>query len=91
MAAANLETSIHFLIHVKLYVFEKPYSLRYAREERITRTNIKLERRDDIIIKDIRGREQEYCLEKNGFAVSKLGYRYSYLKSERLTGLASIY
>ncbi|CAO1596776.1 hypothetical protein XANCAGTX0491_000607 [Xanthoria calcicola] len=74
----DLQASIHFLAQSELYHTEKPYALRYTGENEIAQTNIKLEKHDDIPIHDIRGREREFSLEKNGFTISKMSSRMFY-------------
>lgn len=74
----DLQASIHFLAQSELYHTEKPYALRYTGEKEIAQTNIQLEKHDDIPIHDIRGRERDFSLEKNGFTISKMSSRMFY-------------
>lgn len=74
----HVQASIHFLAHNELYLTEQPYSLRYTGEDRIARTNIVLDRHDDILIHDIRGRESDFSLGKNGFTISQMYSRMQY-------------
>lgn len=78
MVMEDLQASVHFLARSEVYRSEKPYSLRYTGEELIPRTNIKLDKHDDIRIHDIRGREYEFSLEEHGFMVSKFESRMLY-------------
>ena len=80
-------TSMYFLTRNDLFVTEKPYAFRFALEDHdkpadIPQTNMKMERKDNIIIKDIRGEEKQFTLEKNGFEVlshtSRIGYEDFY-------------
>ncbi|EED16519.1 CmcJ-like methyltransferase, putative [Talaromyces stipitatus ATCC 10500] len=72
--ASHVSTSMYFLASNELFKSEKPYAFRFTLAEHglpssIPQTNMKMERRDDIIIDDIRGNEKMYTLEKNGFEV----------------------
>lgn len=65
---------MYFLTHNDLFMAEKPYAFRFALKDHdisanIPQTNMKMERKEDIIIKDIRGHEKQYSLEKTGFEV----------------------
>lgn len=70
----QVSTSMYFLTRNDLFTTEKPYAFRFALTDHdmsanIPQTNMKMERKDDIIIKDIRGHEKQFTLEKNGFEV----------------------
>ena len=87
----DVRASIYFLARRKLYHTEQPYSLRYTGEEQISRTNIELDRRDDIRVCDIRGREGDYSLERNGFAISRIDSRMHYQDFEDPEQVVSVY
>ena len=78
MTVEHVQASIHFLAHSEVYRTEKPYSLRYTGEEAVARTNIELDKYDDIPIHDIRGYERRFSLEENGFTISTLSSRMLY-------------
>lgn len=61
-----------FLARDALYNHEKPYRLRYAPEEGIPTTNLRHEKQTPIKISNMRGQEQNFSFEKNGFAVLKM-------------------
>ena len=63
---------MHFLTRDKLYEHEKPYQLQYAAAEGIPKSNFRLEKQESIKVNSLRGREQEFSFEKNGFAVLKI-------------------
>ncbi len=70
---------MHFLAPLDLYKGEKPYSLRFEPDETdIPKTNVKLERHDDVYIEDIRGHEQELSLASDGFAIMKIHTSLTY-------------
>lgn len=75
---AVVETSMSFLARDALYDHEKPYRLRYAAEEGIPTTNLRHEKYNPIKINNIRGREQNFSFERNGFAVLKMDEEMSY-------------
>ena len=87
----DLKASIYFLVHSDVYRTEKPYSLRYTGEEQLARTNIELDKHDDIPIHDIRGREREFSLEEHGFTISKLRSRMLYRDFSDLEQVIAIY
>ncbi|KAL8805665.1 MAG: hypothetical protein Q9182_001809 [Xanthomendoza sp. 2 TL-2023] len=69
---AAVETSMHFLRRDELYKSEKPYQLKYAAAEGIPITNFRLEKQEPIKINSLRGCEQYFSFDKNGFTVMKL-------------------
>ena len=75
---AVVETSMHFLARDKLYEHEKPYQLKYEAENGIPRSNLRLEKHEPIKISSIRGRERQFSMEDNGFAVLKLDREIPY-------------
>ena len=75
---ATVETSMHFLTRDIMYEKEKPFQLKYAAEVGIPKTNFRLEKQDPITISNIRGREQQFSFQRNGFAVLKLDEVISY-------------
>lgn len=69
-----VSTSMYFLTHNELFMTEKPYAFRFALTDHdipanIPQTNMKMECKENIIIKDIRGHEKQFSLEKTGFEV----------------------
>ena len=75
---AVVETSMHFLARDKLYENEKPYSLKYVAAEGIPTSNIRVEKHEAIKVNSIRGQEQQFSLERNGFAVLKMDEEVPY-------------
>ena len=75
---AVVETSMHFLTRDKLYENEKPYSLKYVAAEGIPTSNIRVEKHEAIKVNSIRGQEQQFSLERNGFAVLKMDEEVPY-------------
>ncbi|KAL8677842.1 MAG: hypothetical protein Q9186_005754 [Xanthomendoza sp. 1 TL-2023] len=69
---AMVETSMQFLTRDKLYEKEKPYHLKYAPAEGIPISNFQLEKHEPIKINSLRGREQDFSFDKNGFTVLKI-------------------
>lgn len=69
---AAVETSIHFLKRDKAYDHEKPYQLKYTAAEGVPTTNIRLERQEPVQIRSMRGQEQQFSFENNGFTVLKM-------------------
>ena len=75
---AVVESSIHFLTRDKVYEHEKPYQLKYVAAKGVPTTNIRLEKQEPVQINSIRGQEQQFSLEKNGFTVLKMDEEIPY-------------
>lgn len=67
----DLITSIDFLANIPLYDTEKPYAVLVSvhDHENTVTNNLVFEKHDGIKVTDIRGREDEFTLEKAGFQV----------------------
>lgn len=68
----DLWTSIEHLADLELYKTEKPYAVILRQcdwNESIVTNNLKFEIFDDIVVKDVRGREKEFTLDTNGFTI----------------------
>jgi hypothetical protein len=72
MAAGDVLTDLIFLKPDSKYMHEKPYRLRYDPGDAIPRTNCETDVQRDITIRDIRGKEADYTLNRNGFQVVRL-------------------
>jgi hypothetical protein len=68
----DIITELVFLQRDEKHKAEKPYKLQYDPGEDIPRWNCQNEAQSGIRVHDIRGREKEFGLEKQGFAVFKL-------------------
>ena len=75
---AVVQTSMNFLSRDPLYDHEKPYRLRYAPEDGMPITNLRHEKHNPIKISNIRGQEQNFSFERNGFAVLKMDEEMPY-------------
>ena len=75
---AVVETSIHFLARDDLYEREKPYQIKFDVAEGIPTTNYTHVKQEHFKINNIRGREEQFSFEKNGFTVLKLDEDVSY-------------
>ncbi|KAL8772707.1 MAG: hypothetical protein Q9194_004531 [Teloschistes cf. exilis] len=84
---AEVETSIHFLTRDRTYEHEKPYQLKYTAAEGIPTTNIRLEKQAPIRISSMRGQEQQFSFEKNGFTVLKMNKEIPYVEFNDLAGV----
>ncbi|KAH7396720.1 putative CmcJ-like methyltransferase [Phaeosphaeria sp. MPI-PUGE-AT-0046c] len=72
MEAGDVLTDLIFLKPDPKYAHEKPYRLRYDPGEAIPRTNCETKVQKNVTIHDIRGKEAEYTLHRNGFQVARL-------------------
>jgi len=65
-------TSVCCLDRLELYKKEKPYEMRFYPPGDFPRKNLQISKYHNIQVEDVRGREQELSLEKNGFVVMGL-------------------
>jgi hypothetical protein len=73
-----LQTSMYFLAANDLYLRQKPYSLRFEPKQPFLQSNIRTEKHEDIVIEDIRGRENDFDFNANGFAVMPFTSQMAY-------------
>jgi hypothetical protein len=73
----TITASMNFLLRDSLYEEERPYLLIFEPPVGFPKQNIKLEKQTSLKIEDIRGREQQFSLGKNGFQITKIGSRMS--------------
>lgn len=74
---ARARTTINFIQRDELYLEEKPYLLTYEAPQGFPRTNIKLDERV-VAVEDIRGHENEFTINKNGFTIMQVNTKLSY-------------
>lgn len=65
-------TDLIFLKRDSKFLSEKPYRLRYDPGAEIPRTNCETQVQTDVLVRDIRGSESKYTLDRNGFQVLRL-------------------
>ncbi|KAF2133131.1 hypothetical protein P153DRAFT_353543 [Dothidotthia symphoricarpi CBS 119687] len=70
--AGDVLTDLIFLKPDPKYLHEKPYRLRYDPGGTIPRTNCETHVQRNVTVHDIRGREAEYTLDRNGFQIVNL-------------------
>jgi hypothetical protein len=73
----DIVTNLVFLHKDEKHKTEKPYKLQYDPGEDIPRWNCENESQSGIRIHDIRGKEDQFTLEKQGFAVYNLHSKLS--------------
>lgn len=69
---------MQFLAKDALYESEKPYKFKYAADVGIPTSNLRYQKQEPIKISSIRGRERDFTIEKNGFAVLRICRDVSY-------------
>ena len=69
---AVVETSLNFLKRDELYNHEKPYQLGYAPPEGLPTSNLGREKHEPITVTSIRGLEQQFTFEGNGFTALRM-------------------
>ncbi|KAF2737094.1 putative CmcJ-like methyltransferase [Polyplosphaeria fusca] len=89
--ATMVRTSMHFLSKNDLYSTTKPYSLRFEPPEGFPRSNITLERHEDLQIEDARPIIDEFSLEKQGFRIINLESKMAYEDFEDDARIVEIY
>lgn len=74
MAAKSCDvlTDLVYLKRDERHEHEKPYRLQYEPEEGLPRSNFEIERRKSIQIHDMRGKEDVFTMESNGFEILHL-------------------
>jgi hypothetical protein len=68
----DISTSIEHLADLELYKTEKPYAVILRQSdwnESIVTNNLQFELHNNVVVKDIRGRENEFALDTHGFAI----------------------
>ena len=74
-----VSASIHFLEKDPVFEKEKPYAFRFDLEdESIPQTNMKMQEHTGIHIKNIRGNEHAFSLDRQGFEVMRLRSKLRY-------------
>jgi len=68
---------MNFLRRDDLYETEKPYLCLFETPTGFPKTNIRLSKRKDLIIEDIRGRESGLLLGSQGFAIMRMTSKLS--------------
>ncbi|KAF9888436.1 hypothetical protein FE257_008714 [Aspergillus nanangensis] len=77
----DIHASFNFMKQVELYDKVKPYSIDNEIKKwdgPIPRTNYRNSVVEDVVVKDLRGREGQFTFEKNGFAVIELDSSMAY-------------
>lgn len=77
MASAQISSPMNFLAHDRLYDEEKPYLLKFDPPSGFPQSNYNIDTKEQLI-EDIRGREKDFSIAKNGFAIMPLHTKLSY-------------
>lgn len=72
MTRKDVTTSVCCLDKLELYNTVKPYELRFFPPSDFPRTNLKYTKYEGIEVEDMRGREDELSVEKNGYTLMKI-------------------
>lgn len=73
----SVHATLGFLPDDELFRHERPYSLKFEAPEGLRRTNIQAEYREHVI-EDTRGHEDEFNIDKNGFALVPFPTKMTY-------------
>jgi len=87
----DVVTDLVFLHRDEKHQTEKPYKLQYDPGEDIPRWNCVNETQSGVRIHDIRGKEDQFTLEKQGFAVYKLNSKLSPEDFDNETKVKKVY
>ncbi|KAH8704098.1 hypothetical protein BGW36DRAFT_423624 [Talaromyces proteolyticus] len=86
----SVHATLGFLPDEKLFREERPYCLKFEAPKGLRRTNIQAEHRRQII-EDIRGREKDFNLDKNGFALVPFHTKMAYEDFENEDKIVTVY
>lgn len=75
--SCGFATQLRFFANDKIYEHEKPYGFKVP-PENYPRTNIKINRVNDVYIEDMRGSESSFTVETNGFAIRNISCDLAY-------------
>lgn len=89
--ANTVITSMYFLQPQQLYATEKPYSLRFVPPEGFARSNIALEKHDDVEIRDVRPNVKTLSYQEHGFQIMPLKTSMSYDDFDDEAKLVNVY
>ena len=86
----DISTDIYFLQPLPQYTKEKPYTMRYVPNKSVPASNVFREKRT-VQVKDVRGRENQFSLDKNGFMVAQLDSKMKYSDFDSQETITSMY
>jgi len=86
----NVQAKIYFLEHLKLYETEKPYSLEFDGGI-LPSSNLISHKIEDLLIRDLRGIENKFNFEENGFAILDIPSEMEYHDFDNLTKIDDVY
>jgi hypothetical protein len=77
METLGITSGMNFLENHELYETEKLYIMKYEPPEDFPRPNYRIELKEQFI-QGIRGREEDFSMKQNGFAIVPLETKMSY-------------
>jgi hypothetical protein len=86
----SVHAALGFLPNEELFRHERPYCLKFEPPEGLRRTNIQAEYREHII-EDIRGHEEDFNMDKNGFALVPFHTRMTFEDFESEDKILAVY
>jgi len=89
--AQNVQSSMYYLQRDRLYETEKVYELKYDPPEGYKKSNMLLQKCEDLLIEDIRGKEQDFSFEANGFTIMKVDCGMSVADFDDRQKIAEVY
>ena len=81
MASSDIQARLRFMKRAEIYKTEKPWGLNYGFDNwptGIARGNFVREDVEDILINDLRGRENQFTFKRHGFAVVEMHSSMTY-------------
>ena len=82
---------MNFLSRHARYASEKPYTLRFTPSISFPRTNIETDHRAGLVIEDIRGKEKDFTLDRNGFMMMPFASALPYEDFQDKTKVVDVY
>ncbi|KAH8821381.1 hypothetical protein F5884DRAFT_84977 [Xylogone sp. PMI_703] len=86
----SVNAILGYLADEELYLDEKPYCLKFEAPAGLSRSNIQVEHHLQTI-EDIRGREKDFTLDKNGFTLVSFDTRMAYEDFSNENKIVSVY
>lgn len=86
----SVNAILGYLADEELFLDERPYCLKFEAPAGLRRSNIQVEHRQQAI-EDIRGREEDFTIDKNGFTLVSFDTKMAYDDFNDETKIVSVY
>jgi hypothetical protein len=86
----SVNASLGYLADEELFLEERPYCLKFEAPAGLRRSNIQVEHRQQTI-EEIRGREKDFNIDKNGFTLVSFDTKMAYDYFNNESKIVSVY